>query len=135
MMAAARSRVLVVDDEESVLRLVSRILRDADYEVMSAAGGPEALAIVDAQPPFDAFVVDVNMPEMTGEELGRQLQRREPDVKILYFTGHADHLFDKKPVLGAYEAFLDKPISVAGLREAVSLLLFGHTRGLSSPAS
>jgi two-component system cell cycle sensor histidine kinase/response regulator CckA len=130
-------RILVVDDEDSVRAVAERILRDAHYDVMTAAGGREALALVEARPAFDLFVLDVLMPEMTGEELARQLRLREPDVKVLYFTAYADRLFNEKPLLGAYEAFLDKPVTVTGLREAVSLLLFGHTHGLqgSSPAS
>jgi two-component system cell cycle sensor histidine kinase/response regulator CckA len=122
-------RILVVDDEDSVRSLVERILRDAHYDVSTAASGREALNVVESQPPFDAFVLDVMMPEMTGQELARQLRSREPDIKVLYFTGYADRLFDEKPVLGAYEAFLDKPVTVSGIREAVSLLMFGHTGG------
>jgi two-component system cell cycle sensor histidine kinase/response regulator CckA len=125
-------RILVVDDEDSVRSLVERILLDAHYDVSTAASGREALTVVEAQLPFDVFVLDVMMPEMTGEELARQLRLREPDIKVLYFTGYADRLFDQKPVLGAYEAFLDKPVTVSGIREAVSLLLFGHTRGPDS---
>ncbi len=127
-------RVLVVDDESSLRDLIVRILRDAHYDVLGAASGPEALAMVDAQAPFQGFVLDVSMPEMTGEELARRLQRRQPDVKVLYFTGYTDRLFEKKPLLGAHEAFLEKPMSVSGLREAVSLVLFGHTRGVAQPA-
>jgi two-component system cell cycle sensor histidine kinase/response regulator CckA len=122
-------RILVVDDEDSVRSLVERILRDGHYDVITAASGREALNVVDAQASFDVFVLDVMMPEMNGDELARQLRLREPDVKVLYFTAYADRLFNEKPVLGAYEAFLDKPVTVSGLREAVSLLLFGHTRG------
>ena len=122
-------RILVVDDDDSVRSLAGRILRDGHYDVTTAASGRDALDFVDTQPAFDGFVLDVMMPEMTGEELARQLRLREPDVKVLYFTGYADRLFDEKFVLGAYEAFLDKPVTVTGLREAVSLLLFGHTRG------
>ena len=122
-------RILVVDDEDSVRSLVERVLRDAHNDVSTAASGREALNVVETQPPFDGFVLDVMMPDMTGEELARQLRLREPDIKVLYFTGYADRLFDEKPVLGAYEAFLDKPVTVSGIREAVSLLMFGHTGG------
>jgi len=122
-------RILVVDDEESIRALATRILRDAHYDVTTAPGGREALAVVAAQAPFDLFVLDIMMPQMTGDELARQLRLREPDVKVLYFTGYSDRLFDERRVLGAYEAFLEKPVSVTGLREATSLLLFGHTRG------
>lgn len=47
----------------------------------------------------------------------------DAEYVCLYFTAHSDPLFDDKATLGAYEAFLDKPVSVTGLLEAVSLLL------------
>jgi two-component system cell cycle sensor histidine kinase/response regulator CckA len=95
-----------------------------------ASDGPEALRLSEAQRrPFDLFVVDVLMPLMRGDELGRQLRQRDPDVKVLYFTGYADRLFEERPTLWEHEAFLEKAVTVEGLREAVSMLLFGHTHG------
>jgi two-component system cell cycle sensor histidine kinase/response regulator CckA len=77
----------------------------------------------------EASVVDVLMPHMSGDELARQLRQRDPDVKVLYFTGYSDQLFKEKITLWEHEAFVDKPLSGTGLMEAVSLLLFGHTHG------
>ena len=125
-------RVLVVDDDEAVRSFVARALQDAGYDVVSASDGRAALRVVDGQARFDVCVLDVMMPGMTGDELGCQLRARDPDAKILYFTGFADRLFSDRSGLGAHEAYLDKPVTMTGLREAVSLLLFGHTRGQQS---
>jgi two-component system, cell cycle sensor histidine kinase and response regulator CckA len=122
------ARVLVVDDEESIRRFIARSLGEADYEVMLAASGPEALEIAQHHGPFDLCVIDVLMPGMTGDELGRRIRRFEPDVRVLYFTGHRDRLFAETPTLSEHEAFLDKPVGVDGLLQAVSLLLFGRIR-------
>jgi two-component system cell cycle sensor histidine kinase/response regulator CckA len=73
--------------------------------------------------------VDVVMPGMRGDELTRQLRRRDPDAKVLYFTGYSDQLFENRQALWEHEAFIEKPVTVNGLLEAVSLLLFGHTDG------
>ena len=125
-----RIRVLVVDDEESILTFAERALSVAGYEVVVASDGPETLRLVDVQSrPFDLFVIDVQMPEMRGDELARQLRRRDPDVKVLYFTGYSDRLFDSRQTLWEHEAFIEKPVTVKGLLEAVALLLFGHTDG------
>jgi hypothetical protein len=51
------------------------------------------------------------------------------DVKILHFTGCGDALFQEKTTPWENEAFLEKPVMMNALREAVSLLLFGHTHG------
>jgi FixJ family two-component response regulator len=73
-------------------------------------------------------VVDLQMPLMTGDEVAQRLRRADPDLKVLYFTGHSDRLVKETTTLSANEAFLEKPVTIQGLLEAVSLLLFGHTR-------
>ena len=126
------ARVLVVDDDEAVRSFVSRALQEAGYEVVSASSSREGLRLLNARPRFDVFVLDMMMPGMTGDELARVLRARDPDAKILYFTGFSDRLFGDSTSLSANEPCLDKPVSLIGLCEAVSLLLFGHTRGGSS---
>jgi len=127
-------RVLVVDDEESNRTFAKRALRESGYCVATAADGPEALTVIDAQAPFDLFLIDVLMPRMTGDELARQVRLRDPNAKILYFTGYADHLFERRSTLWQHEAFVEKPVSLNGLLEAVSLMLFGHMRGFQPTA-
>jgi len=123
-------RVLVVDDEMSIRAFAERALRGAGYEVVVASDGPQALRLVEAQPrPFDLFIVDVVMPQMRGDELGRKLRQQDADVKVLYFTGFTDRLFESRRTLWEHEAFIEKPVTVKGLLEAVSLMMFGHTNG------
>ena len=119
-------RVLVVDDEELVRKFVERVLREAGYDTTTASDGPEALELAAKAEPFDVLVTDVMMPQMTGDELARQIRASTPEIKVLYLTGFSDRLFKEKVTLWADEAFLDKPSSVKGLLEAVSLLLFGR---------
>ena len=117
--------VLVVDDEEPVRRFVDRVLREAGYKTVVASNGPEALEVAKRVGPLGGLVTDVMMPGMSGDELARVLRQTEPALKVLYLTGYSDRLFKEKATLWADEAFLDKPCTVKGLREAVSLLLFG----------
>ena len=121
-------RVLIVDDEESILGFAERVLHLAGYETRVAADGPEALRIAEDAGPFDLLLADLVMPGMRGDELARQLLSRDPDLKILYLTGYSDQLFNERAVLWESEAFVEKPVTVNGLLEAVSLMLFGHTR-------
>ena len=132
-MSASESRtyrVLIVDDEEPILRFAERVLQKAGYDTTLAPGAPEALTLLASEPPFDLLLTDLMMPGMRGDELARLLTARMPDTKVLYMTGFADRLFAEKTTLWANEAFVEKPVTVVGLEEAVSLLLFGHTRGL-----
>lgn len=121
------ARVLIVDDEEPIRGLVERVLNRAGYETAVAANGAEALRIAEQKGPFDLLLADVVMPGMQGDELGRRLRASDPDLKILYLTGYTDQLFTERTLLWENEAFLEKPITVTGLLEAVSLTLFGHT--------
>jgi two-component system cell cycle sensor histidine kinase/response regulator CckA len=117
---------LIVDDEEPLRRFVERVLRQAGYRTAVAADGPEAIEKARTLGTFDILVTDVMMPQMTGDELARRLRQTEPRLKVLYLTGYSDRLFKEKVTLWQDEAFLDKPCSVKGLMEAVTLLLFGR---------
>jgi CheY-like chemotaxis protein len=119
-------RVLIVDDEQPVRRFVERVLSEAGHVTVTAAGGKEALEIVAKSAAFDVLLTDVNMPHMMGDELARRLRQVQPSVKVLYLTGFADQLFKEKVTLWQDEAFLDKPCSVSGLLQALSLLAFGR---------
>ena len=131
MSTSARTyRVLIVDDEEPILHFVDRVLCKAGYDTTLAPGASEALELLASGPPFDLLLTDLMMPGMRGDELARVLCQRVPEIKVLYMTGFADRLFAERKTLWANEAFVEKPVTVAGLQEAVSLLLFGHTRGL-----
>ena len=127
-------RALVVDDEETVRRFVARVLEEHGYQIETAEDGPSALAVTKAndKTPFDILVTDLMMPEMNGDELARQVRLLQPGLKILYLTGYSDKLFKDKVQLWQDEAFLDKPCSIKGLLEAVSLLTVGH---LQEPAA
>src|SRR4051794_39598294 len=125
-------QILIVDDDESVSALVARMLASGGYDTAAASDGEEALRIVEAHGPFEGYVIDVTMPQMSGAELARRLRYADPDVKVLFCTGYSDRLFDERGTLWQHEAFIDKPFSLQAVREAMSLLLFGHTRGPES---
>ena len=122
------SRVLIVDDEEAVRTFAEKALRLAGYETAGAANGADALRVWTDQGPFELLVADVVMPGMLGNELARRLRALDPDLKVLYFTGFSDRLFISKTTLWANEAFVEKPVNMSGLLEAVSLMLFGHVK-------
>ena len=119
-------RIMVVDDEEPVRQYADRVLRAAGYQPVLAADASEALRLAATIGHLDALITDLMMPEIDGAELARRLRRDMRDLKVLYLTGFCDRLFDAKAALWDHEAFLEKPCSIKGLEQALSLLVYGH---------
>jgi two-component system, cell cycle sensor histidine kinase and response regulator CckA len=122
--AAQPASVLIVDDEPGIRLYVERVLTTAGYRTTVAADCTEAIAFA-AGAKFDLLLTDVMMPDMTGAALAARLREGDADLKVLYLTGHPDNLFDEKQVLLLEEAFLEKPCTATGLREAVSQAIDG----------
>jgi CheY-like chemotaxis protein len=124
-------RVLVVDDDASILRVVQRILQLGGYLTRGAANGPEALAIDADEGPFDLLLTDFVMPEMRGPEFAKRLHERHPTTKVMYLTGHLPELFNLRASLSEDETVLEKPATAKTILEGVSMSLFGHAKGIA----
>lgn len=123
-----RKRLLIVDDEVPILKLVTRILATDNYDISSAVSG-EAAVDVTMQPGFggiDLLVTDLMMPGMNGRELAVIVRKKFPQARVLYVTGFADALFQDLQELGPGESFIEKPFGTDGLLEATRLLMFGQ---------
>jgi two-component system, cell cycle sensor histidine kinase and response regulator CckA len=121
---ADRPTVLVVDDNAKVRRLQRLALERGGYHVTEAASGFEAVALFGQGQRFDVLIADIGMPGMSGVEMAFTIRTKHRDQKILYVTGQLDRLMNARP-LWRGEACLEKPFSIRGLCEAVSLLLYG----------
>lgn len=130
-----RKRLLVVDDEGPVLRLVERILSMENYEIRTADSGPAAVRLLDEPSAggVDLLVTDLMMPGMSGRELAAVVRQRYPSVRVLYQTGFADNLFAGVQELSSTESFIEKPFSAVGLLEATRLLMFGYIADDQTP--
>ena len=89
-MDAGKIRMLVVDDEAFVRDMVGFVLEAAGYEVDTAENGREALEKFGKGPAFHVAVTDMNMPEMDGPALIRELKKKYPETAIVLMTGDAD---------------------------------------------
>ena len=133
---AVRKRLLVVDDEHPVLKLLVRVLSVDNYEIQSIDSGVEAAKLLDV-PSFrgvDLLVTDLMMPRLNGRELADVVRQRYPSARVLYVTGFADTLFKGVNELGEGESFIEKPFGAEGLLEAARLLMFGHISDGQQPA-
>jgi DNA-binding NtrC family response regulator len=94
MMAAQRKpeprrTVLVVEDEPLLLIVVAETLRDAGYDVLEAANGEAALALLADNPDIDLLMTDIRMPGINGYQLAQRSMDLRPNMRILLMTGYA----------------------------------------------
>ncbi|HKT78880.1 MAG TPA: response regulator [Vicinamibacterales bacterium] len=116
--------VLVVDDDRAQMLIVKNLLERAGYRVMTAPSGAAALEVVRTlKDPLQLLLTDVEMPGMNGRALAAEIRALHADIRVLYVTAHTDDLFAQGGLLGAGEAFLEKPASPTELGEAVRMLL------------
>jgi CheY-like chemotaxis protein len=121
-----KKTVAVVDDDPMMLDVLSRILQRENFDLLMASGGPEIIQkLSEHTGAVDLLVTDYAMPDMQGRELAEHVRQRFPAVKVLYQTGFSDMLFENRMELEEGAAFLEKPFTARGLREAARLVLFG----------
>jgi CheY-like chemotaxis protein len=84
-----KTKILVVDDVDTIARVYARFLERQGYEVHIAYNGDEALIQYDQFKP-DLVISDIRMPKMSGFELASELRKRNPNIKIILMTGYAD---------------------------------------------
>ena len=121
-----KKTVAVVDDDPMMLDVLERILQRENFELLTASGGPEIIQKLSGhRGQVDLLVTDYAMPDMQGRELADKVRERFPAVKVLYQTGFIDMLFEDRVELEDGAAFLEKPFTARGLREAARLVLFG----------
>lgn len=85
--------ILLVDDEESLRHVVVDLLSQLGYRVLSAASGPEALALAGAYSgKIDLLLTDVVMDPLPGPALAEQLAGIRPEMKVIFISGYADSL-------------------------------------------
>lgn len=102
--------ILLVEDQSGVRMLAEDVLAEAGHHVLSAANGREALkAVQQHRGRLDLLITDVVMPEMGGPELAVELARSQPNLKVLFISGYAEHLLPRIGVIEQNTAFLAKP--------------------------
>jgi two-component system, cell cycle response regulator CpdR len=115
------SRVLIVDDEESMRMLVARAIAMDGHQTVTAQDGAEALEILTReQGRFDLLLTDIQMPIMDGIALALATARDFPKLTILLMTGFADQRERAHGLNAIAHDVISKPFSVADIRTAVA---------------
>jgi PAS domain S-box-containing protein len=116
--------VFLVEDEEAVRTVTSRILRQFGYRVVEASGPAAAIRLVEQHAgPIDLLVTDVVMPEMNGRQLVEHLLVARPDLKVLYLSGYTNDAVVRHGVFESNVNFLQKPFTSEALAGKVREIL------------
>ncbi len=115
-------RVLLADDDESIRRCLELGLVAQGFEVQVAADGAEALSLFQSRGPFDALLLDEDMPCLTGRQVLEQLRSSGQAVTALIYSGSLSLTPEEQRALGV-DAVLPKPLSLERLGQAIRAAL------------
>jgi diguanylate cyclase (GGDEF)-like protein/PAS domain S-box-containing protein len=116
--------IALVEDEQAVRELATRILRGRGYTVIPAENGRHALDLLTRYPSrIDMLLTDVVMPEMSGRDLADRIGTMRPGLKILFMSGYSAEAVEQHGVLARGSAFIEKPFSPDALLSKVREML------------
>jgi signal transduction histidine kinase/ActR/RegA family two-component response regulator len=129
---STRSRILVVDDEQSVRDLLSEILELEGYEVTLAENGHEALRFF-GEGNFKAVFTDVGMPGMSGWELARAIRERDEDIPMAVITGWGEAVSSSEQETAKINWVVTKPFSIDRISEIATEIALRYGIETSAP--
>ena len=117
-------RILLVDDEESVVRLEKQMLERLGYNVSAFSNSLEALETFNSNPDgYDIVLSDMTMPNMTGDQLARELMSIRPDIPIVICTGFSERINKEQAEANKVKGFLMKPVVKSEMVQMVRKVL------------
>lgn len=105
--------ILIVDDDFDVRAMIKRALHELGYPAVEAEDGPTALAMMEQEKP-DLVILDYVMPGMDGTEVAREIAKIDPDLPIIFSTGHGA-LRALRNAAGENVSILEKPFALSEL--------------------
>jgi len=117
-MTTPPAKILIIDDEEAIVRLLAMSLRADGYETVTALSGEEGLAVFDSHHP-DIVITDIKMPGMDGIEVLRQVKARSEDPEVVIVTGHGDIDLAIEALQHGASDFINKPVRDQALAVAL----------------
>jgi CheY-like chemotaxis protein len=104
-------RIMVIDDEEPIVRLLQRILAEFGYQVSAFINCEEAMIAFNKEPlAFDLIITDMNMPKVVGTDLAKTFLEIRPDLPIILCTGYSENVDTETARAIGIKKFLFKPV-------------------------
>lgn len=123
-MPRGHERVLVVDDEPSIVKILTELLRQMGYQVLSATSGTEALrTFVEKKDQISLVIMDQTMPDLSGADLALKLRAIQPDTPIILYSGYDPETFRWQMRELGISAFMAKPVTRSELAMTVRKVL------------
>ena len=119
-----QGRILVIDDDPTVLRIVTRMLTRVGYEVETCNCGEDGLQTIARDPErFDLAMVDMEMPDMNGEAVATEIRAKEYPIRLILSSGYTKDVLSGRNANFLFDAFIQKPYRVQELFETVYKVL------------
>lgn len=112
------SRVLVVDDQNGVRRLLEELFKKEGYEVSVAADGVESIEKVKSSPP-DLILMDMKMPNMNGLEASQEIKKIDSHIPIIMMTAYGETDVAQRALELGVRKYITKPFDILALRDMV----------------
>jgi CheY-like chemotaxis protein len=123
-MPTGHGRILVVDDEKSIIDMVKEMLDTLGYEAVPRNSSTDAIETFRARPEsFDLVITDMTMPHMTGIDLAREILLIRPQTPIILCTGFSETFDENKMEPLGIKKLLMKPVSMRDLAVALNKIL------------
>lgn len=116
-------KILLVEDEETIQRLLKIQLESLGYQVMSFSNSLEAIKQSEGEGGIDLLISDVIMPDLNGKEVFHAVQKMHPRIKCLFISGYTADIIAEQGILDEGLFFLSKPFSKSALAEKVREIL------------
>jgi len=120
--------ILVVDDEEFIRLTLSTMLTDLGYSVTTAAGGKEAITILEKRKKFHLVLLDVNMPQVSGKKVFQRIKALKLRTKVVVSSGYSDAILGESSFAQRIDGFLQKPYKIEDLAKKVRDVLDANVR-------
>lgn len=108
--------ILVVEDDKILRELTAKLLLDGGYRVIEANDGEDALRIMaTSEAGIDLLLTDVIMPDKSGPELVKQVEKGHPKTRFVFMSGYSDDMVKQHGLLMQEDSFLEKPFTKRSL--------------------
>ncbi len=113
-------KILLVDDEATIVEIGKGVLEHLGYRVEGRTRSMEALALFrERSQDFDLIITDMTMPQMTGDELAREVLKIRPDIPVVLCTGYSERISEEKAKEMGIQEFVMKPLVISDFARTI----------------